>query len=73
MSIEQENNDMLRNQIKEVTHHSQEIKGVVNKRTRVEPWVVAKMERAATDLSDVTHYLDGERYEDGGSMYGGGG
>jgi len=66
MSIEQENNDMLRNQIKEVTHHSKEIKGVVTKRTRVEPWVVAKMERAATDLSDVTHYLDGEKYADGG-------
>jgi hypothetical protein len=59
---------MLRNQIKEVTHHSKEIKSVVTKRTRVEPWVVAKMERAATDLSDVTHYLDGERYEDGGNI-----
>jgi len=67
-SIEQENNDMLRNQIREVAHHSKEIKEVVNKRTRVEPWVVAKMERASSDLSDVTHYLDGERYEDGGSV-----
>ena len=68
MSIEQENNDMLRNQIKEVAHHSKEIKGVVTKRTRVEPWVVAKMERASSDLSDVTHYLDGEKYADGGEL-----
>lgn len=68
MSIEQENNDMLRNQIKEVAHHSSEIKKVVNKRTRVEPWVIAKTERAATDLSDVTHYLDGEKYGDGGEL-----
>ena len=68
MSIEQENNDMLRNQIKEVAHHSSEIKKVVNKRTRVEPWVIAKTERAATDLSDVTHYLDGEKYGDGGEI-----
>jgi hypothetical protein len=73
MSIEQENNDMLRNQINEVAHHSSEIKNVVTKRTRVEPWVVAKMERASSDLSDVTHYLDGERYAEGGSMYAGGG
>ena len=28
MSIEQENNDMLRSQIKEVAHHSKEIKEV---------------------------------------------
>lgn len=69
MSIEQENNEMLRNQIKEVAHHSREIKDVVTKRTRVEPWVVAKMERASSDLSDVTHYLDGERYADGGGLY----
>lgn len=68
MSIEKENNDMLRNQIKEVAHHSSEIKKVVNKRTRVEPWVIAKTERAATDLSDVTHYLDGEKYGDGGEI-----
>jgi hypothetical protein len=68
MSIEQENNDMLRSQIKEVAHHSKEIKEVVNKRTRVEPWVVAKMERASSDLSDVTHYLDGERYAEGGGV-----
>jgi len=68
MSIEQENNDMLRSQIKEVAHHSKEIKEVVNKRTRVEPWVVAKMERASSDLSDVTHYLDGERYAEGGEI-----
>jgi hypothetical protein len=36
----------------------------------IEAWVVAKMERATTDLSDVTHYLDGknDRYAKGGGV-----
>jgi len=59
--IEQENNEMLRNQIKEAQHHSSELKSVVSSNTQVEPWVVAKMERATTDLSDIAHYLDGRK------------
>lgn len=59
--IEQENNEMLRNQIKEAQHHSSELKSVVSSSTQVEPWVVAKMERATTDLSDIAHYLDGRK------------
>ena len=60
-NIEKENNEMLRNQIKEAQHHSSELKSVVTSQTQVEPWVVAKMERATTDLSDITHYLDGQK------------
>lgn len=63
-----DNNRMLRNQVREVAHHSDEINGVVNKKTKVEPWVVAKMERASTDLSDVTHYLDGNKFAGGGAV-----
>jgi hypothetical protein len=69
-----ENKEMLMNQSYEVTHHAKELSEVVKKTKRVEPWVVAKMERATTDLSDITHYLDGERkMEHGGSMYADGG
>jgi ppGpp synthetase/RelA/SpoT-type nucleotidyltranferase len=64
--IGKENNRMLRNQVREVAHHSSEINSTVGKKTKVEPWVVAKMERASTDLSDVTHYLDGDKYKYGG-------
>ena len=60
VSESHENNRMLRNQINEANHHSKELNSVVSGTTPVEPWVVAKMERATTDLSDVTHYLDGE-------------
>jgi len=56
-----ENKEMLMNQSYEVTHHAKELSEVIKKTKRVEPWVVAKMERATTDLSDITHYLDGER------------
>jgi hypothetical protein len=59
-NIEKENNDMLQGQIKEATHHAKELGYIVNDKTVIEPWVVAKMERATTDLSDVTHYLDGQ-------------
>ena len=58
-NLAQENNEMLRNQAKEAKHHVEELHNVVTNKTNVEPWVVAKMERATTDLSDVTHYLDG--------------
>ena len=39
----------------------------------VDAWVVGKMERATTDLSDITHYLDGTtEYAKGGMMAKGG-
>jgi hypothetical protein len=64
-----ENKEMLMNQSYEVTHHAKELSEVIKKTKRVEPWVVAKMERATTDLSDITHYLDGERkMEHGGEI-----
>jgi len=69
-TMKNENNEMLRNQVVEAKHHVAELAKEVNSRTSVEPWVIAKMERATTDLSDVTHYLDGlQKMEHGGSMY----
>ena len=78
-TIAQENNDMLQSNIKEIKHHADELKDIVTNKTKVEPWVIAKTERASTDLSDVTHYLDGEKdkslempFEKGGYMAKGG-
>lgn len=55
----EENNEMFNSQIKEAKHHIEELSKVVNKKTDIEPWVLSKMTRAKTDLSDLTHYLDG--------------
>jgi len=79
-NIQEENNEMLHSQAVEAKHHVEELHKVLTSKTVVEPWVVAKMERATTDLSDVTHYLDGENkadmkkpiYKNGGKMAFGG-
>jgi hypothetical protein len=75
-NIAQQNKDMLNNQAREVDHHIDELNNVLKNKVDVEPWVVAKMERATTDLSDITHYLDGEQkkeyskpiYAEGGNV-----
>jgi hypothetical protein len=64
-----DNKRMLKNQAIEVQHHSEELNNQVGKIKKVPAWVIAKMERATTDLSDITHYLDGEnKMEFGGKV-----
>jgi hypothetical protein len=71
-----ENKEMLQNQSKQVSHHADELENVLKHKLEVEPWVIAKMGRATSDLSDVTHYLDGEQskeyskpiYKNGGAV-----
>lgn len=65
-----ENTEMLMSQIKEIKHHAEEIENLINNNTSVEAWVVAKAERSATDLSDITHYIDGkkETFAEGGEI-----
>ena len=70
-SVGKGNQEMLRSNVKAIGHHAKEI-GSTGGKKEVEAWVVAKSERAATDLSDITHYLDGKEYADGGYMEGGG-
>ncbi len=55
-----DNKRMLENQANEVEHHAEELSEQVSLTKKVPAWVIAKMERATTDLSDITHYLDGE-------------
>lgn len=68
--VENENKEMAENQANEVKHHSEELSDALKNTDHVEAWVVGKMERATTDLSDVTHYLDGEskKMESGGEL-----
>lgn len=69
-----ENSEMLHNQITNILHHANELHKLVKKHHEVEPWVITKAQRAATDLADITHYLEGEskEYADGGYMAKGG-
>jgi hypothetical protein len=55
-----DNKRMLKNQAIQVQHHSEELNNQVGRTKKVPAWVITKMERATTDLSDITHYLDGE-------------
>ena len=65
--VHNQNKEMLENQAKEFMHHSKELNSLVGKTKDVDAWVVAKAERATTDLSDITHYLEG-RMQQGGIM-----
>jgi len=60
ISIEAQNKDMLLNYAEELEHHVKEFEVAAKGAEKVMPWVIAKIERASTDLSDVTHYLASE-------------
>jgi len=69
--VEKQNKEMVHSQVKEAKHHSEELSEILKQDKDIEAWVVAKMERATTDLSDVTHYLDGknDNYAKGGDVH----
>jgi hypothetical protein len=62
--IAEGNLEMAMSNVKAIGHHAQELKSLLNEDTSIEAWVVAKLERAETDLSDVTHYIDGLKGEE---------
>jgi hypothetical protein len=64
-----ENKLMAENTSKEISHHSKELESAVHKTAHIPAWVIAKLERSSTDLSDVTHYLDGDpKFAQGGGI-----
>jgi hypothetical protein len=63
-----DNMEMVVSQIKAIKHHAEELSKIVTPSTPIEAWVVAKIERSETDLSDVTHYLDGLKMKLGGKI-----
>jgi hypothetical protein len=67
-SVAKGNYEMLMSQAKEIMHHAQELMQVAKPNMDVEAWVVGKAERATTDLSDITHYLDGLKMAMGGMV-----
>ena len=67
-NTQKENLDMVLSQVKSAQHHADELSQIVKSKPNIEAWVVAKMQRASTDLSDVTHYLDGLKMKQGGNI-----
>ena len=59
--VVESNAEMVLSQIKAVKHHAEELSSVVSSKSNIEAWVVGKIERASTDLSDITHYLEGNK------------
>jgi hypothetical protein len=72
--VEEGNLDMVKNQVIQVEHHAKELMETLKSNPQVDAWVVAKMDRATSNLSDITHYLEGEQnsFADGGYMAKGG-
>jgi hypothetical protein len=68
-SVESENKEMVLNNNKQIAHHTKELQSAI-KGKNVPAWVVAKVNRSASDLSDATHYMEGqgESYADGGGV-----
>jgi hypothetical protein len=67
--VESENKEMVLNNNKQIAHHTKELQSAI-KGKNVPAWVVAKVNRSASDLSDATHYMEGqgESYADGGGV-----
>lgn len=64
--IEESNLEMLRSNVKSIKHHAEELESQIKSDREIEAWVLAKADRAAVALSDITHYLDGQNYALGG-------
>jgi len=67
---ENENALMVANNNKQIAHHTREMESALKDTNHVPAWVVAKVNRSASDLSDATHYLEGQgdKYEGGGDI-----
>ena len=65
--VSTQNRDMVLSQLKSIHHHEEELRSALKTSPEIEAWVLAKVQRATTDLSDITHYLDGKtEYSTGG-------
>jgi len=67
---ELDNKDMVVNKATEIAHHAKELHETLKSKEDIPAWVVTKIQRSATDISDVAHYLDGEgkEYAKGGKV-----
>jgi hypothetical protein len=68
--VAESNVHMLQSNIKSIKHHAEELEQAIKDNTEVEGWVLAKADRAATAMSDITHYIDGRKMGTGGMVAG---
>ena len=59
---------MVLNNNKQIRHHTEELMKAVQNSKHIPAWVVAKIERSATDISDATHFLEGQEMANGGMV-----
>ena len=64
IGAEKQNEEMIESLNKSIKHHSAELDTLIKKNPKVASWVVAKLERVSTDMSDITHYLDGRKADE---------
>lgn len=57
--IDNENLEMVRSYNNQIAHHTKEMSQAIKGADYVPAWVVSKLTRSASDLSDATHYMDG--------------
>lgn len=66
-SIEEQNYAMIKNDNKEIMHHSSELSSILKSKKKIPAWSLALVNQSSQNLSNVTHYLDGaEQYATGG-------
>jgi hypothetical protein len=68
--LEAQSLEMAQNISTQIAHHAEELKDALNGKKYVEPWVTSMLQRAADNLSDATHYLEGkeEKMAKGGKL-----
>ena len=68
--LEAQSLEMAQNVSVQITHHAMELKEALDGKTYIEPWVTSMLQRAADNLSDATHYLEGkeEKMAKGGKI-----
>ena len=68
--LEAQSLEMAQNISVQIAHHAMELKEALEGKTYIEPWVTSMLQRAADNLSDATHYLEGkdDKMADGGMM-----
>jgi hypothetical protein len=58
--LEAQSLEMAENISVQIAHHAIELKEALEGKTYIEPWVTSMLQRAADNLSDATHYLEGK-------------
>jgi len=68
--VDEENFLMIKRYNKQISHHSKELDSAVKNNSEIPAWIVSKITRSATDLSDATHFMEGKdsKYAKGGGV-----